>query len=298
MTRNVYIYTRVSSDKQELSPEHQEKICRSYYEQNLAPKGYVLGQTFADLGQSAFSIPWSEREQGRELFKVLKSGDTVIVAKQDRAWRSVRDKENTMFFFRQVGIDLAVLDMNIDTSTASGKFAAGIVALQAQWESDVRSERMKAAFAVRRARRSPGIAKPPPGWKATLVNGKLELVPDEQERKLLAQVYQWSERKVRSIECTARWLRENGVRRSNGCLYRKDWLRRAYAAYLTDYPLQGFTKCRTRMAYAAKMGNANGRRMGWHTPQGKPPIPSPAEARQILQAAPVLLETASPPDGH
>jgi DNA invertase Pin-like site-specific DNA recombinase len=234
-----HIYVRVSTDKQDLSPEWQRNVCVAYYQNELSKRGFALNSTiFEDIGQSAYKIAWAEREAGRQLFAAIKPGDIVVVAKQDRAWRTVRDRENCLFLFQQLGIGLAILDANIDTSTAAGKFAAGVMALQAQWESDTRSERMRAAAQVRRARKVPGKRRPPPGWKFDAAAD--ELVPDYRERSLLAEVYKWRETGVRSIKATCRWLKEEGIHRESGGGYNAPWVTRAYRCYVAGWPQQGY----------------------------------------------------------
>lgn len=234
-----YIYTRVSTDRQELSPEAQAEVCKEYYRDALAQRGFDLHPTvFSDIGQSAYHIDLSERRQGRELFKVLTRGDIIVAHKQDRLWRSVRDKENCMFYFKQTGIQTAILDMGIDTSTAPGKFASGIIALQSQWESDVKSERQKAAHRVRKKRLVPGRKNPPPGWKWDKI--KEELVPDMNERKLLEMIYRWRIQKVRSIKSTCRWLAEEEIRRDNGTKYLADWVHKAHYSFVKGWPQEGY----------------------------------------------------------
>jgi DNA invertase Pin-like site-specific DNA recombinase len=235
-----YAYLRVSTDAQDLSPEWQRQVCLKYYEETLKARGFDLGQVFEDIGQSAYAIPWAEREQGRELFKVIRPGDAIIAAKQDRLWRTVRDKENSMFFCKQMNIGLVILDMGVDMSTAAGKFASGIIALQSQWESDVRSERMRAAASIRRQRRTPGKRSPPPGWKFDKVKG--ELIPDLRERKLLDLIYQWRAKRVRSIEKTCRWLTEEGIRRDSGAKYNVQWVQRAWLSRQKGWPQEGYVQ--------------------------------------------------------
>jgi DNA invertase Pin-like site-specific DNA recombinase len=197
---------------------------------------------FADLGQSAYRIDLAERTAGRELFKVMKRVDLLIAAKQDRVWRCNRDRENSMFYLRQTGIDFAILDVSLDTSTAAGKFAAGIISLQSQWESDVRSERGKAAHEVRKRRRTPGRKNPPPGWRWDKV--REELVPDMKERKLIETIMRWRLQKVRQIVSSCRWLDEEGIRRDNGAKYTRDWVTRAHYSLKNGWPQEGYVQAR------------------------------------------------------
>jgi DNA invertase Pin-like site-specific DNA recombinase len=235
-----FIYLRVSTEEQSLSPEWQKQVCMAYFENHLRARGFELGGIYEDIGQSAYKIPWAEREAGRELFRAVTPGSVIIVAKQDRAWRSVRDRENTMFYCQQIGIHLAILDAQLDTSTAAGKFAAGVIALQSAWESDVRSERMKAALTVRKKRRAPSKANPPPGWKYDRVNG--ELVPDTRERKLLELIYSWRAQRVRSIESTCRWLNQREIQRDSGAKYNVQWVQRAWLARQKGWPPEGYVQ--------------------------------------------------------
>jgi DNA invertase Pin-like site-specific DNA recombinase len=235
-----FVYVRVSTEEQSLSPEWQKQVCLNYFEGSLKPRGFALGGIFEDIGQSAYKIPWAEREAGRRLFQAVKPGSVIVVAKQDRAWRSLRDRENTLFFCQQMNVSLAILDAQLDTSTAAGKFAAGVIALQSAWESDVRSERMKAALAVRKKQRAPSKANPPPGWKYDPVNG--ELVPDNRERKLLELIYQWRAKRVRSIENTCRWLNEEGICRDSGAKYNVQWVQRAWLSRQKGWPPEGYVQ--------------------------------------------------------
>jgi DNA invertase Pin-like site-specific DNA recombinase len=283
-----HIYVRVSTDGQDLSPEWQRQVCERHYETNLKGRGYVLNTHVFEDRQSARSVCWADRDAGRELFKVVTAGDVILAAKQDRVWRSVRDKENSLFFLGQMGIEIVILDMNIDTTTASGKFAAGIVALQAQWESDVRSERMKAAFAVRRARKTPRKKHPPPGWKFDKTAD--DWVPDLRERRLLEQIYRWRENRVRGIKKTCKVLRQEGVRRDNGGIYHNSWVMRAYRCYVMGWPLEGY-----HLYKPCEEGH--------HLPQfGKDKVTlrdqelTRAELERICGALPSSHEPASPPD--
>ena len=238
--KTAYIYSRVSTTQQQLSPEWQAAICKNYYDASLAQRGYAFGGIFHDHGESAFSVAWKDRTAGRELFNVIKPGDIIVVAKLCRAFRNLRDRENTMHFLTQVGIDLCILDVGMDTTTAAGKFAAGIIALQCQWESDVKSERQKAAHVIRRQRKTPGRRHPPPGWKWDKLAA--ELVPDLRERKLLELIYQWRASRVRSIKDTCRWLTEEGIRRDSGATYNVQWVQRAWMSRQKGWPQEGYVQ--------------------------------------------------------
>lgn len=238
---NAFIYTRVSTEDQNLSPTWQAQVCTNHYEASLKHKGYSLHpEVFHDHGVSAFNVDWRDRPKGRELFNLLKPGDIIVVAKMCRAFRSPRDRENCLHFLNQVGIDIVILDAMLDTSTAAGKFAAGVIALQVAWESGVRSERMKAAHSVRKAKKTPMKACPPPGWKYDRLAE--ELVPDWEERRLLAMVYDHQQRGLRTLKKAALFFRSEGIKRHAGTWYDQSWLSRAYVCFVKNFPCDGYWK--------------------------------------------------------
>jgi DNA invertase Pin-like site-specific DNA recombinase len=288
-----YIYTRVSTTDQNLSPEWQANVCKVYYETSVAGKGYEFGGIFHDHGESAYSIDWRDRTEGRKLFNLVKPGDIIIVAKMCRAFRSTRDRENCLHFLGQVGIDIAILDCAMDTTTAAGKFAAGIIALQVQWESDVKSERMKAAHSIRRQQKRPMKKRPPPGWM--LDKALDELVPDWDERRLLAQIYRMHGEGIQSLTSAAKSLKARGLKRASGDTYNSQWLHRAYVPFLKNFPLEGFAmKNRQSWRNEFNIGRFKASRP---RAEQKLYLVGPRKPRSTSSVEPASQPSASQPDG-
>ena len=85
----VYGYCRVSTARQVedgLSLEVQRRQVEGYAQMH----GLALARVFLEQGVSG-SVPLGERPAGRELMAALQSGDAVIAAKLDRAFRSALD---------------------------------------------------------------------------------------------------------------------------------------------------------------------------------------------------------------
>jgi DNA invertase Pin-like site-specific DNA recombinase len=245
-----FLYSRVSTEDQNLSPAWQAEVCKNHYEFSLKSKGYALHpEVFHDHGVSAYHVDWRDRPRAREMFNLVKPGDIIVVAKQDRAFRSSRDRENTFYFLNKVGIDIVILDAMLDTSTAAGKFAASVIAAQCQFESDVKSERQKAAHSIRRQRKTPMKKLPPPGWKLDKMID--ELVPDWDERRLMATVYDQRDKGYRSVAEAVRVLKAAGTLRANGCKYTQSWFTRAYSVFLRNFPCEGY-QCHCRSEHKAK----------------------------------------------
>src|SRR5680860_1250680 len=73
--------------------------------------------------------------------------DVLVVAKLDRLARSVVDFGGIVRHSMRQDWALKVLDLDVDTTTASGRLCANLVAAIAEWEGDTISERTKAALA-------------------------------------------------------------------------------------------------------------------------------------------------------
>src|SRR6056300_824011 len=177
-----YAYTRVSTTQQDLSPDEQGRQCEEYFHRHLA-RDYDWGGIMHDHGESAYKIPWRDRTQGRILLQSAKRGDIIISPKADRLFRSTLDQARSMKELDDCGIKIAILDLQLDTSTAAGKFALQVICAAAEFESGLKSERIAAAAKTRKRRKKPGIASPPPGWYFSQKKG--ELVPDLIERNII-----------------------------------------------------------------------------------------------------------------
>lgn len=82
----------------------------------------------------------------RDVLEFLRQGDTLVVLRLDRLGRSLRDLSNIAHELEERGAALKVLDQNVDTSTSSGRAFFGMLAVFAQFETDVRKERQLAGI--------------------------------------------------------------------------------------------------------------------------------------------------------
>jgi DNA invertase Pin-like site-specific DNA recombinase len=72
--------------------------------------------------------------------------DAVLVWKLDRFARSTRELLNRLDEFRSLGVEFISYTENIDTTTPAGKGLFSMVAVFAEFENDIRSERIKAGM--------------------------------------------------------------------------------------------------------------------------------------------------------
>jgi DNA invertase Pin-like site-specific DNA recombinase len=75
-------------------------------------------------------IEWAALMQG------LKAGDVVTITKIDRAARNIADMVSITKALADKGASIRILDMNIDTTTATGTLMLNIFASVAQFERD------------------------------------------------------------------------------------------------------------------------------------------------------------------
>ncbi len=92
--------------------------------------------------------------------QMLRQGDTVFVTRIDRLGRSAKDLLNIVADFESRGVNLKVIEQNIDTSTNEGKLFFTMVAAFAEFEHSMMVSRTKDGLAAARARGRVGGRKP------------------------------------------------------------------------------------------------------------------------------------------
>lgn len=93
-----------------------------------------------------------ERPQLQELLSFARSGDVVCVYKLDRLGRSTKKLIEWSEELNERGIELVSLKDNIDTTTAIGKGMFKMLAVLAEMERDLISERTRAGLESARVR--------------------------------------------------------------------------------------------------------------------------------------------------
>src|SRR5437667_12439597 len=132
------LYGRVSTGGQ--STESQRHALRRYAE----ARGWHI-QEFVDLGVSG------AKERRPALDRLVKAArarqiDVVAVTKLDRLARSTHHLVSLGRELAALGVDLVVLDQQIDTTTPSGRLLFHVLAAIAEFERDLIRERVKAGL--------------------------------------------------------------------------------------------------------------------------------------------------------
>jgi DNA invertase Pin-like site-specific DNA recombinase len=106
---------------------------------------YGLDDQIAQLHRAGCDRVFSEqvsatdmeaRTEWATLMRALKAGDVVTITKIDRAARNISDMVLITKTLADIGASIRILDMNIDTTTATGTLMLNIFASVAQFERD------------------------------------------------------------------------------------------------------------------------------------------------------------------
>ena len=125
-------YARVSSSGQSLEIQLE------------ALHSYGVDMIFSEK-QSATST--NQRHELKRCLDYIREGDSVVITKLDRLARSTFDLTNIAKQLEDKGVDLIVLEQNIDTSTTTGRLLFNMLGVIAQFETEIRKERQLSGIA-------------------------------------------------------------------------------------------------------------------------------------------------------
>jgi DNA invertase Pin-like site-specific DNA recombinase len=213
----LYLYARVSTDKQEHGKEAQVDRLMRWAE------GQEVGGVFVDEDVSAHSTRLQDRPAGKQLWDRLESGDVVAATKMDRMFRRLADMASTIDAWKQLGIRLVLLDMDVDISTPHGRAFAGWSAVAAQLESELHGQRKREVYAHLKAAGVPYATIRPYGWSVATKPRKGRrperyYVVNDDERGVARRINELREAEVPWEKITLD-LFHDGVRQASGRPY-------------------------------------------------------------------------------
>lgn len=106
----------------------------------------------------------ADRPNLKEALQYLREGDVLVITKLDRLARSTFHLTQIADGLKKDGIELVVMDQNIDTSTPTGKLLFNMLASISEFETEIRKERQMEGIAKAKAK---GVSF---GAKAKLTN--------------------------------------------------------------------------------------------------------------------------------
>jgi DNA invertase Pin-like site-specific DNA recombinase len=94
----------------------------------------------------------SKRSQLQACLEYVRDGDSLIVTRLDRLARSTLHLCQIAEELQRKGVDLKVIDQNIDTSDATGRLLFNMLGAVAQFENEIRAERQMDGILKAKAR--------------------------------------------------------------------------------------------------------------------------------------------------
>lgn len=185
MGRQLAGYTRVSTVEQAdlgVSLEAQASMIADYCER----RGDTLVGVYVDPGVSGAKA-LARRPAGARLLDDISRGlvDGIVAVRIDRLFRSVADCANQTNHWREKGVSLHLLDINLDTTTPMGEAFVHLAAVFAQLERRQIQARIKDALARKRAR-GERLGNVPYGQRVGGDGRTLEI--DEEEQGVIDEV--------------------------------------------------------------------------------------------------------------
>jgi DNA invertase Pin-like site-specific DNA recombinase len=177
-------YVRVSTDRQAkegVSLEAQEAGARAW----ATARGFALLGVHADAGVSGKRTD-NRPALAAALDSVCHARATLVVYSLARLARSVKDTVTIAERLDRAGANLVSLSENIDTTGAAGKMVFRLLAVLAEFERDLISERTAAALAHKRSRGERTGGDVPFGYRS---EGKA-LAADPREQEVIALMRQ------------------------------------------------------------------------------------------------------------
>jgi putative DNA-invertase from lambdoid prophage Rac len=135
----VGLYARVSTFDQHTIPL-QIRALREY----ATRRGWTIAMQVKEVGSGAV-----QRELREKLLDAARRRDidVVLVWRLDRWGRSVADLVSTLQELEHLGVGFVSLTEALDLTTPSGRAMAGLLAVFAQFEREILSERVRAGLA-------------------------------------------------------------------------------------------------------------------------------------------------------
>jgi site-specific DNA recombinase len=176
------IYCRVSTRNQGesgLSLDHQLNRCRSY----CKAQDWQIIEEYSDV---ASGKDLDRPEMQRLLLSANKNEfDVVVSLKLDRLSRVPLDFYTLFEDLGEIDVGLAVVEDNIDTTTAVGRMLVGILLQFAAFEREIGMERTQAAMDQIASEGRPGGGVPPLGYDRV----DKHFVINAEEAKIIKRIY-------------------------------------------------------------------------------------------------------------
>ncbi len=204
------IYYRVSTEDQAqngVSLEQQKKACIEYAQRN----NIKIVEIFHDDGLSAKSTDRLELQNMlRACSKKSNAIDCVIVYKIDRLSRNLNDYTNILVLLNKMKIKLLSTTEAID-DTPTGKYIGNIMAASAQFDNDLKSQRITACM-TEKMKQGVWCWKAPFGYLNSQDKSKKKIIiVDKKRRHLIKLIFEKYSTGLYSLEEVRKIVNKKGL---------------------------------------------------------------------------------------
>jgi DNA invertase Pin-like site-specific DNA recombinase len=195
-----FLYARVSTAEQTI--HHQRAQAEA--------AGFAFDHVIADHGVSGVTVPMRERPEGKRLFDMLRSGDTLVVRWVDRLGRNYLDVSETIraFLARGVIIRTIINGLTFDGATKDPMQMAvrdaliAFMAATAQAQAEATKEAQRAGIAHAKATDGAAYAGRKPSFTRAQVDTVRDLLAKGERIATVAKTTGLSRQTVYRIQAT------------------------------------------------------------------------------------------------
>jgi DNA invertase Pin-like site-specific DNA recombinase len=202
----VYVYVRVSTIRQDQSPETQRTVAGDLALRNQLERidGFyqdapVKNRDGTQNDAISGKVSLEDRRAGAELCKVLAKGDVVIVSKMDRLFRKLSDCVQILDRWERLGVRLLSGDFAMFSNLADpySKALLQMIAVFSELERKLIAQRTKESIALKKRKRCGVNLYPGYGFQFDIRvdqrTGKKvrHIIPNPEERAIMAQIVKW-----------------------------------------------------------------------------------------------------------
>jgi DNA invertase Pin-like site-specific DNA recombinase len=190
-----FLYSRVSTGTQVKHGESLEvqRNLLEDYAKNKKLKNLVFVE---EAGVSAAKTATKNRKQWQGMFARLQPGDVVVATRLDRIFRSVADAATTISALKSKKVHLHLVEKNgLVAGGINEELQFHIVAAVAQFDSQLKSERIREVKASMRSRFIYSGGRKMKGFSKAKVEGNVMLTVDESEKRALEKCVEWMKKR-------------------------------------------------------------------------------------------------------
>ncbi len=142
--QHIALYTRVSTRQQDTASQKPDLL---RWQKHYAPKRQVVFYEDQTTGRTMQRPAWTR------LMKAVQSGkvEQIVVWRLDRLGRTARGLTSLFEELPRRNVGLVSIKDGLDLNTSSGRLMANVLASVAQYETEIRAERVLAGQAIARA---------------------------------------------------------------------------------------------------------------------------------------------------